>query len=37
VRALAARRHGGRALLAAAVEESGSAFRIVLFEVGERK
>ena len=37
VRALAARRHGGNALLAAALEEPTGGFRLALFEIGEKK
>ena len=37
VRALAARRHGGGALLAAALEGPGAAFRILLVDVAERR
>ncbi|PYQ48057.1 MAG: hypothetical protein DMF78_22160 [Acidobacteria bacterium] len=37
LRALAARRHGATALLAAATEERGGGFRVALFEIAERK
>jgi hypothetical protein len=37
VRALAAHRKGGTALLAAAVEETAGGFRLALFEIGEKK
>jgi len=37
VRALASRRHGGNALLAAALEDPGGGFRVMLFEMAERK
>ena len=37
LRALAARRHGTTALLAAATEERGGGFRVALFEVAERR
>jgi len=37
VRALASRRHGGNALLAAALEDPAGGFRVTLFEMAERK
>ena len=37
VRALASRRHGANALLAAALEDDGGGFRIALFEMAPRK
>jgi hypothetical protein len=37
VRALAGRRHGPNALLAAALEDAGGGFRIALFELAQRK
>jgi hypothetical protein len=37
VRALASRRHGAGAWLAAALEDAAGAFRVALFEVAERK
>jgi hypothetical protein len=37
VRALASRRHGASAWLAAALEDAGGGFRVALFEVAERK
>ncbi len=37
VRALASRRHGGNALLAAALEDLAGGFRVTLFEMAERK
>jgi hypothetical protein len=37
VRALASRARGGRAVLAAALEDTTGAFRVALFEVAERK
>ena len=37
VRALAGRRHGANALLAAALEDAGGGFRIALFEMAQRK
>jgi hypothetical protein len=37
VRALASRRHGASALLAAAVEDAAGGFRVALFELAERK
>lgn len=37
VRALASRRHGANALLAAALEDAGGGFRVALFEMAPRK
>jgi len=37
VRALASRRHGANAYLAAALEDAGGGFRLALFEMAPRK
>jgi hypothetical protein len=37
VRALASRRHGANAYLAAALEDAGGGFRVALFEMAPRK